>query len=89
MEAIANGNTTAGLRARELCAEAARRRAEELKAMEADDGEKKAPGGLSVEALTAHTQGTGEITVHIYINTFLNFYKVICRLLCCVVAHTV
>ena len=63
MEAIANGNTPAGLRARELCADAARRKSEELRAMEGEDGEKKgAAGGLSVEAVTAHTQGTGEFS---------------------------
>ncbi len=69
MEAISNGNTPAGLRAREMCSEAARRKAEEMKALEGEtevavaaaaaEGGKKAPGGLSVEALTAHTQGTG------------------------------
>lgn len=67
LEAISNGNTPAGLRARELCSEAAARRAEELRAMEGEDGEKKAAGGLSVEALTAHTQGTtGQIA---FLNT--------------------
>ena len=65
MEAIANGNTPAGLKARELCAETARKKAEEMRAAEGDDqggapGDKKAPGGLSVEALTAHTQGAGQ-----------------------------
>ena len=78
VEAITNGITPAGLRARELCAEAALRRAEELRAQEGDDaggaqpaettgpgaggGGKKA-GGLSVEAVTAHTQGSGLYTV--------------------------
>ncbi|XP_064641495.1 hydrocephalus-inducing protein-like isoform X2 [Lineus longissimus] len=57
LEAISNGNTASGLRARELCAEAARH-AEELKAAEEGvDGEKKASGGLSMEAVAAHTQG--------------------------------
>ncbi|XP_035827636.1 hydrocephalus-inducing protein [Aplysia californica] len=55
-DAIANGNTPAGLRARELCSEAAKRKAEELKEMEGFEGDKK-QGGLSVEAVTAHTQG--------------------------------
>jgi hydrocephalus-inducing protein len=62
LEAISNGNTPSGLRARELCAEAARH-AEELKAAEeGGDGEKKAlgPGGLSMEAVAAHTQGQGK-----------------------------
>ena len=67
LEAISNGNTPAGLKARELCSEAAHRVAEELKAAEAEGGDvvgdvKKGPaaaGGLSVEAVTAHTQGTG------------------------------
>ena len=57
-DAIANGNTPAGLRARELCSEAAKRKAEEIKEMEGMEGDKK-QGGLSVEALTAHTQGAG------------------------------
>lgn len=59
-DAIANGNTPAGLRARELCSEAAKRKAEELKELEGLEGDKK-QGGLSVEAVTAHTQGTGEL----------------------------
>ena len=75
MEAITNGNTPAGLRARELCAETAAKRAEELRAAEEEGGGptegntgggggggKKggaAAGGLSVEAVTAHTQGSG------------------------------
>ena len=58
-DAIANGNTPAGLRARELCSDAAKRKAEELKEIEGIDGEKKL-GGLSVEAVTAHTQGAGK-----------------------------
>lgn len=61
LEAISNGNTPAGLKAREMCAEAAQRHAEETKALEGEEvveAGKKA-GGLSVEALTAHTQGTG------------------------------
>ena len=59
MEAISNGNTPAGKRARELCSEAARK-AEELKGLDGEEGEKKLAGGLSVEAVTAHTQGVGE-----------------------------
>jgi len=58
-EAIASGNTPAGMRARELCMDAARRRADEFRIYEGEDGEKKATAGLSVEALTAHTQGAG------------------------------
>ncbi|XP_046359897.2 hydrocephalus-inducing protein homolog isoform X3 [Haliotis rufescens] len=58
LEAISNGNTPSGLKARELCADAARRKAEEIKGLEPDDPEKTKAGGLSVEALTAHTQGT-------------------------------
>nr|KAG5712964.1 hypothetical protein BaRGS_021758 [Batillaria attramentaria] len=54
LDAIANGNTSAGLRARQLCAEAARRKAEEMRLLEGEE-EKKA-GGLSVEAVAAHTQ---------------------------------
>uniref|UniRef100_A0A2C9KWG4 Hydin adenylate kinase-like domain-containing protein n=1 Tax=Biomphalaria glabrata TaxID=6526 RepID=A0A2C9KWG4_BIOGL len=57
-DAIANGNTPAGLRARELCLEAAKKKAEELKESEIVEGDKKI--GLSVEQVTAHTQGTGE-----------------------------
>ena len=52
MEAIAHGNTPAGLRAREMCAEAAHRRAEEVRAQLGDsgeqipvDGKKAAAGG--------------------------------------------
>lgn len=59
LDAISSGNTTAGLRAREMCQEAARKRAEELKLMEGEEAEKK-PGGLSVEQLTAHTQVTSK-----------------------------
>ncbi|XP_041375521.1 hydrocephalus-inducing protein homolog [Gigantopelta aegis] len=58
MESISNGNTPAGKKARELCSEAARR-AEELKGLDGEEGEKKLAGGLSVEAVTAHTQGVG------------------------------
>ena len=74
MEAITNGNTPAGLRARELCAETAAKRAEELRVAEEEGGAEgttggggggggkkggAAAGGLSVEAVTAHTQGSG------------------------------
>lgn len=58
MDAIANGNTPAGLRAREMCAETAKRKAEELRVQEGEDLERRGTiaGGLSVEAVTAHTQ---------------------------------
>ena len=80
LEALSNGNTPAGLRARELCAEAAARRAEELRAMEGDDPEKKTAGGLSVEAVTAHTQGTGQCQFYCYfLNTF-NVWCIMCNL---------
>ena len=62
LDSISSGNTPAGLRAREMCQEAARRRAEEMKLHEGEEMmmmEKKI-GGLSVEAVTAHTQGTSE-----------------------------
>lgn len=58
LDAIANGNSNAGLRARNLCAEAAHRRFEELRLLEGEEAEKRG-GGLSVEAVTAHTQGAG------------------------------
>lgn len=62
VDAISNGNTPSGLKAREMCAEAARKRLEELRMMEGtEEGESKRPGGLSVEAVTAHTQGTSKI----------------------------
>lgn len=64
LEAISNGNTPAGLRARNLCSEAARRRAEEMRMYEGDDSEKKGGGGLSVEAVTAHTQGTSKFVLN-------------------------
>ncbi|XP_069113582.1 hydrocephalus-inducing protein homolog isoform X2 [Argopecten irradians] len=57
LDAISTG-TKSGMRAREMCQEAARKRAEELKLLEGEEMEKKAGGGLSVEAVTAHTQGT-------------------------------
>lgn len=57
VDSISSGNTPAGMRARALCQEAARKRIEELKLLEGEDAEKK-PGGLSIEQLTAHTQGT-------------------------------
>jgi hydrocephalus-inducing protein len=62
MEAISNGNTPAGRRARQLCSDAAHRLAEEQRALEGEGEviEKKVTtGGLSVEAVAAHTQGTG------------------------------
>ena len=62
-EAIGNANTAAGIRARELCAEAARHRAEEMRqAMEENvscGADSKKPGGLSMEAVAAHTVTTG------------------------------
>lgn len=58
MDAIASGNTSAGMRARQLCAEAAHRKAEEVRLQESEESEKK-PAGLSVEAVTVHTQGGG------------------------------
>ncbi|CAH1779299.1 unnamed protein product [Owenia fusiformis] len=58
-EAISSGSTPAGLRARELCQEAARKKAEEMRLLESDEGDKKVAGGLSVEAVAAHTQGQG------------------------------
>ena len=61
-EAIANGNSPAGRKARQLCSDAAHNIAEEQRALdgEGDIPEKKATsGGLSVEAVAAHTQGTG------------------------------
>ena len=44
-----------------MCAEAAKRKSDEIRAMEGEDIEakQKAAGGLSVEAVTAHTQGAG------------------------------
>lgn len=60
LDAIQLGNTTAGLRARELCAEAAKKRMDEVRALEGDDTDKKAAGGLSVEAVQAHTQGASK-----------------------------
>ena len=55
-EAILEANSPAGQKARELCAEAGRRKADALRGLEGEEGDKKA-GGLSVEALNAHTQG--------------------------------
>lgn len=56
-DAIVHGNTPAGLRAREMCAEAGRQKAEELRANPPEEAqEKKAATGLSVEAVNAHTQ---------------------------------
>ena len=62
LEAISNGNTPAGLRAREMCSEAGRRRVEEMKVGEGgEESGKAAAGGLSVEAVTAHTAGQGSV----------------------------
>ena len=55
-EAIANGNTPAGMRARERCLEESR---EMLRQEGEEPGDKKTAGGLSLEAVAAHTQGTG------------------------------
>jgi len=61
LEAIISGRTTAGQRAKELCAEASRHfKEEQQKILEGEDDEKKFPGNLSVEAVTAHTQVSGE-----------------------------
>ena len=55
-EAIAEGNTAAGREARTLCEDAGRKYAEDMRGAEGDDGADK-KGGLSMEALTTHTQG--------------------------------
>lgn len=60
LDAISNGSTPAGLKAREMCAETARRKAEEQRMMEAEEAEKKLSGGLSMEAVQAHTAGQGK-----------------------------
>lgn len=70
VDSISSGNTPAGMRARALCQEAARKRIEELKLLEGEDAEKK-PGGLSIEQLTAHTQGTSMFCL----NTWLKLGK--------------
>nr|XP_006823299.1 PREDICTED: hydrocephalus-inducing protein homolog [Saccoglossus kowalevskii] len=62
LEAISNGASSAGLRARELCSQAAK--AQLLKEGEGSDAEAKAAGagGLSVEAVAAHAaQGGGSV----------------------------
>ncbi|XP_013405663.1 hydrocephalus-inducing protein [Lingula anatina] len=66
LEAISNGSTPAGLRAREMCAEAARKQAELEKLAEGmgEEGEKIKAGGLTAEAVAAHTQGTGPAAAH-------------------------
>ncbi len=56
LEAISNGNTPSGLRARELCSQAAK--SQLLRDGEAADGQTQA-GGLSVEAVAAHAKETG------------------------------
>ena len=72
VDAISSGNTPAGMRARALCQEAARKRIEELRLLEGEEAEKK-PGGLSIEQLTAHTQGTSmywnvkNVCIHYYL----------------------
>ncbi len=57
IEAIANGNTAAGLRARERCAEAAKRAEESMECEEGGQGSETKKPGLSMEAVAAHTQG--------------------------------
>ncbi|CAL1528045.1 unnamed protein product [Lymnaea stagnalis] len=54
-DAIANGNTSAGLKARELCLDSARKKTDDMREAEGTDLDKKA--GLSIEQVTAHTQG--------------------------------
>jgi hypothetical protein len=78
LDAISNGNTSSGLKAREMCAEAARKRMEEIRALEGDDGEKKVAGGLSVEAVAAHTQGASEYHNLLIINNLSQFFFLIC-----------
>ena len=63
LDAISNGNTASGLKAREMCAEASRKKLEELRAFDGEDAEKKVAGGLSVEAVAAHTQGASKTYV--------------------------
>ena len=55
LEAISNGNTPSGLRARELCSMTAK---SQIKEGEGIDGQTTA-GGLSVEAVTAHAKELG------------------------------
>ncbi|MGH0142284.1 UNVERIFIED_CONTAM: hypothetical protein FKN15_002866 [Acipenser sinensis] len=59
LEAVSNGNSPVGLRARELCARAAveqaQRKAEDAAAEAAAAAGAQAPGFLSVEAVTKHT----------------------------------
>ena len=53
------------MKAREMCMEAAKRRSEEIRAMEGDAQLAAPPiqgAGLSVESLTADTQGAGQYT---------------------------
>lgn len=66
LDAIQLGNTPAGLRAREMCAEAAKKRMDEVRALEGEDGEKKVAGGLSVEAVAAHTQGASKLCLCLF-----------------------
>lgn len=55
LEAISSGNTPAGLRARELCSLAAK--AQLAREGEGSETHTAGAGGLSVEAVTAHSQG--------------------------------
>ena len=57
LEAISNGNTPSGLRARELCSQAAK--AQLIKDGEATADGQTTAGGLSVEAVAAHAKETG------------------------------
>ncbi|XP_035679087.1 LOW QUALITY PROTEIN: hydrocephalus-inducing protein homolog [Branchiostoma floridae] len=58
LEAISSGNTPSGLRAREMCAAAARENAARDESTDADKST-AVPGSLSVDALTAHTAAAG------------------------------
>ncbi len=60
LESISNGNTPAGLRARELCAQAAKAQLmREGEGSEVAGGAMAGAGGLSVEAVAAHAMGLG------------------------------
>lgn len=61
LDAISNGSTPAGIRARQLCAETAKRKMEEIRAVEAEEADKKPSGGLSMEQVQAHTAGQAGI----------------------------
>ncbi|XP_033625714.1 hydrocephalus-inducing protein homolog [Asterias rubens] len=60
LESISNGNTPAGLRARELCAQASKAQLmREGEGSEVAGGAVAGAGGLSVEAVAAHAMGLG------------------------------